>query len=84
MACNVTRRLGIARLADAINVQSLPRKREFCFGSYSCNHFSSSGIIPILDVVTSQANQVYVGFYIRIKPCLTFWETQFLDQPVFP
>jgi hypothetical protein len=68
-----------ASLANAINIQALPRPREFCFGRHSLNHFSSSAIIEILDVATSHADQVNVRRHIRIESCLTFWQIQFLD-----
>jgi hypothetical protein len=43
-------------LANAINIQALPRPREFCFGRNSLNHFSSRIIIKILNVATPHAD----------------------------
>jgi hypothetical protein len=73
----------VARLAGSINVQTLPHASEFCFGGYSSNYFSSSAIIEILNVAASQADQVYVGFHVGIKPGLAFGEIQFLNKSVF-
>jgi len=72
-----------ASLANAINIQALPRPREFCFGRHSFNHFSGSTVIEILNVATLHADQVDVRLHIRIESCLTLWQIQFLDQAVF-
>jgi hypothetical protein len=68
-----------ASLANAINIQALPRPREICFGRHSLNYFSGSTIIEIQDVATPHADKVDVRLHIRIESCLTFWQIQFLD-----
>jgi hypothetical protein len=70
-------------LAYTVNVYALSCPCELCFGSHSFNHFLSSIIVEILDVTTSQADQVHVGLHVGVEPCLTFWQIQFLDQISF-
>jgi hypothetical protein len=69
-----------ARFANAIDIQALASPRESCRGCDSRDHFSRVRIIYIPNAATAQANQVYVRFHVGIKPCLTLWEIQFLDQ----